>query len=401
MPNRHVMLIQQGARRDYIYARQLEEAGLLHSLVCDAAWAEGTGQSLSRIAKRLAPSLAGPIERRTVHGVERQRIRSSIIPNAAAVIKLLTDRERAFDLIDEALALRLRARGLNGAKIIVNYLGNGGSFLDYAKRRGARIVTDFISNPAYWEVVQAEQARWPGWEPPTPIASNRDTYEKRIARLVGISDVYLCPSRTVAQNLALVPGFDAARVRVVPYGYSGVKPLPSRPRRGRVLLAGSAVSVAKGLPYLAEAARSLKARRLKVEFVVAGEVAHSARIRPETRDLVFLGILDRKRMAEEFASADIYCLPSLAEGSATSVFEAMANGLPIVTTASSGSMVKNDVEGFIIPERSGAAIARSIERLVTDRELRRGMSSAACAAADRYSAKACGEAFLSVIRELL
>ena len=79
-------------------------------------------------------------------------------------------------------------------------------------------------------------------------------------------------------------------------------------------------------------------------------------------------------MADEMARADIFCLPSLAEGSATSIFEAMANGLPVVTTLSSGSVVADGVEGFIVAERDGAAIADAVERIVGDRVLRDRMS---------------------------
>lgn len=398
---RKVMMIQQGARRDYIYARQLEEAGLLHSLVCDAAWSEEAGKWFSTIAKCIAPRILGSIERRTISGVSPGRIRASVLPNLASVFKFVTDQEHAFKLIDEVLALRLRTRGLRGAEVVVNYLGNGGSFLDYAKRQGARIVTDFISNPRYWEVVQTERARWPGWESDTSAASNMKVYQERIEHLVRISDIYLCPSRTVANDLAGVAGFDGTKVRIVPYGYSGGTLLPPTPRIGRILFAASVVTVTKGLPYLAEAARTLKASKPEIEIVVVGAVAPVVRTLAETQDIVFLGTLNQRQMAEELARADVFCLPSLAEGSPSAIFEAMANGVPIITTGSSGSMVEDGVEGFIVPERSGVALADAIVRLVFDRALRERMSTAARNAAQRYSAPACGAEFISVIRELL
>jgi glycosyltransferase involved in cell wall biosynthesis len=106
-------------------------------------------------------------------------------------------------------------------------------------------------------------------------------------------------------------------------------------------------------------------------------------------------------MAEEFARADVFCLPSLAEGSPSSIFEAMANGVPIITTGSSGSTVEDGIEGFIVPERDSDALAFAITRLVSDRDLRDRMSAAARGAANRYSAEACGAKFISVIREVL
>lgn len=394
-----VMLIQQGARRNYIYARQLQEAGLLHSAVTDAAWSENARSPAKWLASTLARRLQGPIARRTVD-IEAKRLHASVWPNIASTLLQWLHPEQRFAWIDEVQALRCRIRGLGGAKIVVNYHGNGGSFLDYARACGAKIVTDFVITPKNIEIEQAERDRWPDWESETTPAHVIEAYRRRMSKLVSLSDLYLCPSQTVARDLAEVPGFDPARVRLVPYGLSGVLLYPPEPVAGRVLFAGAA-GLRKGLPYLAEAALILKQRRPKIEIVVAGHATSLVRSRPETQALTFLGKLGRDAMAREYARADVYCLPSLAEGSATSIFEAMANGLPTVTTSSSGSVVIDGVDGVIVPERDAAALAAAIERIVGDRELRNRMSEAAHATAERYNDKACGERFIAVIREAI
>ncbi|OAI24507.1 hypothetical protein A1351_17780 [Methylosinus sp. R-45379] len=393
------MMIQQGARRNFVYARHLEAANLLHSLVTDAAWPEGDAGSLAQFAARFAPRLRGAIARRTVRGVPSARLHASVLPNLVSTSMSFLHAERAYPLIDEALAWPNRLRGLEGADIVVNYHGNGGSFLAFAKRRGARIVSDFVVTPKYLEIEHEERSRWPGWESDSTSPSVIEFYRKRMSRLVAISDLYLCPSRAVARDLGDLPGFDPARVRLVPYGASGVLLREARPEPGRVLFAGAA-GLRKGIPYLAEAARILNQRGMNIALIVAGRVSPIVRARPETQDLVFLGALDRERMAEEFARTDVFCLPSLAEGSATSIYEALANGLPVVTTESSGSVVQDGVEGLIVPERDGTAIADGIARIVTDRRLRAAMSAAALATAQRYSDEACGRTFVAVIRKL-
>jgi glycosyltransferase involved in cell wall biosynthesis len=106
-------------------------------------------------------------------------------------------------------------------------------------------------------------------------------------------------------------------------------------------------------------------------------------------------------MAAEFARADVFCLPSLAEGSATSIFEALANKVPVVTTSSSGSVVSNGAEGFIVPERDSGALADVLERIITDRDLRATMSEAALKSAVRYNDATCGMAFIDTIRRFV
>src|SRR5882672_9121114 len=61
---RAVMVMQIGARRNYFGARQLEAAGLLHSLVCDAAWPADQLSWLARLAPQVKPRLASAIKRR-------------------------------------------------------------------------------------------------------------------------------------------------------------------------------------------------------------------------------------------------------------------------------------------------------------------------------------------------
>ncbi len=396
MDARPVIAIQQGARRGYIYARQLEAAGLLNYVGCDAAWPAERGEWLAR----LVPKLAGKLRRRCIAGVPPGRICTSAWPNAAALLKNFIDDEIVFDLMDEVLALRLRLRGLRGAGVVLSYFGNGGSFLTFAKRQGAKVMTDFISSPKLREIERCERATWPGWDGVETSQSSIDAYRRRFLWLLDISDFYLCPSQSVADDLAELPGFDPARVRVVPYGTSDAPRFPPRPEPGRVLFAGSGL-VRKGLPYLAQAASILRRQRPAIRIFVAGEVSDAVRQRTETRDLNFLGHLDRQAMAREFSRADVFCHPSLSEGSATSVYEALVHGLPVITTRASGSVVRDGVDGLIVPPRDADAIAAAITAIVDDRARRNALSGAALATADRYNEARCGAAFLDVVRECI
>jgi glycosyltransferase involved in cell wall biosynthesis len=400
MPKRQVAVVQLGARRTYIYARQLEREGLLAYLVTDAAWASGATPIWAKAAVRMLPSLASPFARRTVTEVSPSRVRSSLWPNVASLVKRVLHEETAYEWVDEALSLPNKVRGLGTASIVVNYHGNGGSFLSYAKSRGAKIVTDFIITPKYLEIEDAERLAFPQWEPARTPPAVIAAYKARMARLVALSDIYLCPAPSVASDLSTLPGFDATKVRIVPYGASGVLVRDTKPTPGRVLFAGAA-GLRKGLPYLADAATRLKETRPEVAIVVAGEVSTTIRNRHETRNLTFLGKLSAAEMSQEFCRADLFCLPSLAEGSATSIFEALAHGLPVVTTLSSGSVVRDGEDGIIVSERDPGGLASAIDKIVGDRELRSKMSQLAYAKSIAYNDARCGTEFIAVIRELM
>jgi glycosyltransferase involved in cell wall biosynthesis len=217
--------------------------------------------------------------------------------------------------------------------------------------------------------------------------------------LLSISDIYLCPSLSVANGLSQLPEYDPSRMRLTPYGSGSFSPLDPLTEKGRVLFVGAALP-RKGLPYLGLAAMMLKDQGFPVKVIVAGEVAQEVRKQPETQCLEFLGVLSRQAIREELARADVFCLPSLTEGSSSAIFEALASGIPVVTTASSGSVIQHGVEGLVVPERDPEAIAAAIRTIVENRNLRERMSNAARNCLDRYSDEAVGSIFIRTIKEL-
>jgi glycosyltransferase involved in cell wall biosynthesis len=106
-------------------------------------------------------------------------------------------------------------------------------------------------------------------------------------------------------------------------------------------------------------------------------------------------------MLVEFLRADVFVLPSLAEGSASVIFEALAAGVPVVTTHASGSVITDGVEGLIVPERDSGAIALALKRIVRDRVVRDSMSIAAGRTAKNYDMLAWGDRLLSALANLL
>jgi glycosyltransferase involved in cell wall biosynthesis len=79
---------------------------------------------------------------------------------------------------------------------------------------------------------------------------------------------------------------------------------------------------------------------------------------------------------------DVFVLPSFAEGTSKSVIEAMAHGLPIITTTVGGlpDLITPDV-GILIPPGDSAALADAMQRLASDPSLRKRMGQTA---RDRY-----------------
>nr|MDQ3803827.1 glycosyltransferase family 4 protein [Acidobacteriota bacterium] len=83
--------------------------------------------------------------------------------------------------------------------------------------------------------------------------------------------------------------------------------------------------------------------------------------------------------ARVFAGADAFVLPSLFEGTPLTLMEAMASGLPVITTATCGmkDVVRDGETGLLVPTRAPAQIVAAVERLMGDTCLRARVGRAA------------------------
>lgn len=107
---------------------------------------------------------------------------------------------------------------------------------------------------------------------------------------------------------------------------------------------------------------------------------------------------------KQLLQADIFLLPSLLEGTPLMLMEAMAAGLPVVTTATSGmkDVIRDGKNGILVPIREPAAIEDAIERLIGDPNLRVALGT--CAQEDakqKYSWEASSSKVLAAYEELI
>jgi glycosyltransferase involved in cell wall biosynthesis len=102
----------------------------------------------------------------------------------------------------------------------------------------------------------------------------------------------------------------------------------------------------------------------------------------------------------ELAAADVFVLPTLAEGSATVIFEALALGIPVVTTKSAGSAVTSGNEGLIVRERDAESLADAIDQIVCNRTLHRSMSAEAVTTAAEYTEAQWGDRLLAALQSI-
>jgi glycosyltransferase involved in cell wall biosynthesis len=152
----------------------------------------------------------------------------------------------------------------------------------------------------------------------------------------------------------------------------------------RVITTGSLIWL-KGYEYALQAIRAIVDQGVPLRFDIIGEGPERQRV---LYTIYELGLGEHVRLFERLTSdevrqqlqdADVFLLSSLSEGISNAVLEAMACGLPIVSSDCGGmrEAITHGVEGFLVPSRDQNRIAECLKKLYEDADLRKRMGRAA------------------------
>jgi glycosyltransferase involved in cell wall biosynthesis len=399
------IVAQTGARRGYVVPSILENAGMLErfytditgdiglgAFLCSAVPLPFIGEAARRLAgRRLSPNVRAKTT--TFPGISLvHALRQAAIGRDPAA----AFREAIW--FSNALGRAMTRRGFGDATHIYSMLGECAPFLIAAKERGLTVISEIYIPLSAERILAEERRKFPDWEPDAPdfAAIRREIGDEDA--LLTHSDFALCPFEAVRDDLVQNFRFPSERTAVVPFATDQeFLSMHNEPVRGRILFAGTA-ELRKGIHYFAMAAEKLFERGLRYEFRVAGNVQKSVADQAQCRYLTFLGRLLRADMLREFAVADVCVLPSLAEASAGVTYESLACGVPLVTTYEVGSVMRDGVEGRMVPSRDPEALANAIVEIVEDRRKRERMSHAARERARDFTWEHYGERLVGALK---
>ena len=137
---------------------------------------------------------------------------------------------------------------------------------------------------------------------------------------------------------------------------------------------------------LIDAVAELAANGLDVELRLAGSIDNKGYVQQVRnriqqkgleKQVLLLGKLDTEQVREELSVASVFALTSLEENSPMGIEEAMAAGLPVVTSnrCEMPYMVRDGESGFLVDPNNPDDIARRLGQLLKNDELRRSMGA--------------------------
>jgi len=243
------------------------------------------------------------------------------------------------------------------------------------------IVERASSHPLYQaKLLREEYARW-DLRFRTPAAA-----VKRAVEELKQADYVLIPSDFVRQSF-LAQGFPSEKLIQIPFGVDTKRFHPPDKRTEhpfRLMFVGQ-VNIRKGIHYLLDAWKQLDWEDAELWIVgrVDGDVEPLIRPYRALQNIRWVGFISDP--VSMFQKSDIFVFPTVEEGSALVTYEALACGLPVVTTQNAGSIVRHGENGYIVPIRDSNALAARLDDLRGNDQLRTRMGAMARRRAELYT----------------
>ena len=391
------VVVHSGARDAYQVACALEQSGQLSSLVTDVFWKEGSRSA--RLINGLLPvSARRSLQQRAAPALANARIQQLPVPG---VVTLALERVKApralrrsmMRFLDRSLGRAAGRQAKRADAALVSY-----SYYAYDAFRAAGrpgILFQLHPHPASMRRLLSEELA----AHPECASSLRQEWElalpegdfRRLCAEPDIADKILVASsftrKTLEEN-GVAPG----KIRVIPYGVdtSRFRPdvaLSGRRRSNKLqLLFVGRINQRKGISYLLEALRLLGSA--PVELTICGRVVDDLSLFRAYADRITIRpSVSESELQAAYQQADLFVFPSVAEGFGQVLLEALASGLPILSTTHTAApdLIESGRQGFVIEPRRPDLIADRLEWALSHGEQLAAMRKEARVKAEEFT----------------
>jgi len=202
----------------------------------------------------------------------------------------------------------------------------------------------------------------------------------------------------------------ALDIKVIPNGVDTDRffPVAEKPAASpmRLLTVGRLIP-RKRTEWMLIALKHLNDAGCEASLTIAGEGPESAALKEKTVDLDlddqvrFKGIVPSEEIPALYRDHDIFVICSAHEGMSNAMLEALASGLPVVTTACEGAEELISGCGRIVISSEPADIAAALQELIDDPQQHRAISSVARQRAEEFTWTAVAEAYLNEYKRII
>jgi len=206
-----------------------------------------------------------------------------------------------------------------------------------------------------------------------PLDTGISFLQNRRIEEAKIADAIVCPSNIVKKELSKL-GYDKKKIFTYNHDSSLSKELISlkkkQTKKIQLLFVGE-MSISKGVQHVINIQKKLKLSGIKSELNLFGNKKHNFLLHELDKfNINYHGLVRKNILKKYYLKSDIFIFPSYTEGSALVIYEAMASGLPIITSKESGSITKHNINGYICNPQDEEKMFNYTKKLINQKKLR-------------------------------
>lgn len=355
-------------------ALALWETGLLYEIITTIAYnPKGwVSRYLNLLPKKIKNRVADELGRRTWIAPNGVFIRSHPWQEAMRIALIRTglnnylgfSLQETVDFIYAAIDRHVSQHHLQGLDAVYAYEDGAFATFKAAKQQGILCLYDLpILFYRMSRDIQTQEAnRFPEFASALQAAREPAWKIERKEQEIKLAD-HIFVASSFVKNSLLEAGIKTEKISVIPFGapIDYFYPKSKTDKVFRVLFVGR-VGPRKGVHYLLQAWQQLQLP--EAELLIVGINEFPAGYLEQYGDGIrYVPSVPHTSLNEYYSSANVLVLPSLVEGLPLVVLEAMACGIPIITTPNAGvsDIITNGVEGFIVPVRDVEAVKEKLE----------------------------------------
>lgn len=390
------------------------EVGLLQEVITTIAYdPEGSwSRALTLLPQTIRNRVTQELERRTwvpPAGVRMQTYPWSEVIRLALVKTSLYRRlgfsyQGLADRVYASLDRHVASHHLQGLDAVYAYEDGAATTFQAAKQQGILCLYDLpiVFYPTSRDIQVEEAERFPHLAPALDATQEPTWKLERKEQEIQLADHIFVPSSFV-QNSLLEVGAKAEKISVIPFGapIDYFHPQPKPDKLFRALFVGR-VGPRKGVHYLLQAWQELSLPEAELLLVGINEFPEGW-LNQYTKGIRHISSVPHASLNRYYSSASVLVLPSLVEGLALVQLEAMACGIPLITTPNAGGsdIVTDGVEGFIIAVRDVEVLKERLEWCYTHPEELAQMGQAARQKAEQLTWEQYRQQLASKVQEIL
>jgi glycosyltransferase involved in cell wall biosynthesis len=394
------LVAHPGTQHAFRLATELHRLNALLRLHTGIAFPEGS--FLDHAVNYLPSEWQRRIANRRIPELPREMVRLQFFRELATVnvIGRVPDEQRLLHWRNEHFQRHIPTADLKKADVVIGF--DTSSWI--LTRRCHEIGTPFvliqtIGHPDSNKAVRNEIATtFPEWSEtnesrPTQVREAEQEEHENAALIIASSSF---TRETLVEN-----GVPLGKIRVVSHGvdserFSNVR---TSGRPFRFLFVGL-ITARKGVPLLLEAWRTL--RPDTAELWLVGSASKKIKtLLPELHGVHYLGPVPHVELPRVLQQCDVLVFPSYFEGFGLVILEAMASGLPVITTTATAGpdLLKNGKGGWVIPTGDAGALAASMQSCLEHANELSMQGLSARRIAEQFNWQSYGNSVLSVLEE--